>query len=261
MLKDVRHIALTGASAGIGAALVNRLAAPGLRLSLAGRDQEALGKLAETARIRGAEVEISALDVRDGAMTEKWVQTVWRAAPVDVFIASAGLFAGSPEAGVVEAPDDAVAVLETNLLGAVVGASEMARAMAARGQGRIVLLSSVAALIPQADAAAYSASKAGLTAYSAALRELLEPAGVAVSVVHPGHVRTRQTQLQNGVMPMMIEPDLAADRILAGLAKGQAEIHFPRPIWWFARLHQHLPYFLRRWLNRPYRFTVRGKAP
>ena len=63
----MRHIVISGASRGLGAALAQGFAAPGTRLFLTARSADALAKVAQFCRDAGAEVEILACDIRDPA--------------------------------------------------------------------------------------------------------------------------------------------------------------------------------------------------
>lgn len=174
-----------------------------------------------------------------------------------MLICCAGIFDGSRVKDEVERTEDAIRLIETNLTGPVVAATAMAERMKSRSTGHIVLISSLAALIPQADAAAYSATKAGLTAYGAALRELLHPAGIRVTVVHPGHVATAQTAQQVGPLPILMTPEAAVRRILRGLKSRKAQITFPRLLAIYARIYALMPFPLKRLANAGVRFVVR----
>ena len=83
--------------------------------------------------------------------------------------------------------------------------------MRGRQQGHIALIASLAALHPLADAPAYSASKAGLAAYGAALREMLAAEGITLSIVYPGHIDTDQAAVQHGPLPLLLMPEEAAE--------------------------------------------------
>ena len=103
----------------------------------------------------------------------------------------------------------------------------------------------MAALSPLADAPAYSASKAGLAAYATALRERLEPRGVTVSLVLPGHIKTAQTDDYPGSMPFLLSAADAAQRIRRGLDSRRDEIIFPRRLKMLIALGRFLPRRLR----------------
>ena len=91
----MRHIVISGASRGLGAALAQSFAAPGTRLFLTARSAEALAKVADLCRDAGSEVEILACDIRDPASLAPALLAFDDAAPVDLIIANAGASAGS----------------------------------------------------------------------------------------------------------------------------------------------------------------------
>ena len=245
-------VAITGAGSGIGAELARLYAARGCTLYLAGRDEARLRATAVACRDLGATANIDAVDVRDRQAVGCWID---RMGPADLMIVNAGLFAGRPDPHAFETTNLAEEVIRTNLIGAIHCAGQMAPLMAARGSGHIALISSLAGLAPSADAQAYSASKAGLTAYGQALREDLAPRGVRVSLVHPGHVETAQTAQHHGPLPLMLTAVEAARRIVAALDAGHGTA-FPRAAALWTRLLRLLPWRLRAWLNRAQRFTV-----
>jgi short-subunit dehydrogenase len=93
--------------------------------------------------------------------------------------------------------------------------------------GRLVLISSSAALLPLPRAEAYGTSKAGLTYLAKTLSVSLEPHKIKVTRVHPGFVDTPLTQKNNFPMPMLIDSKHAANKIIHGLSKGKTEINVP----------------------------------
>ena len=91
----MRHIVISGASRGPGAALAQGFATPGTRLFLTARSAEALAKVADLCRDAGSEVEILACDIRDPASLAPALLAFDDGAPVDLIIANAGASAGS----------------------------------------------------------------------------------------------------------------------------------------------------------------------
>ena len=91
----MRHILISGASRGPGAALAQGFATPGTRLFLTARSADALAKVAEFCRDAGSEVEILACDIRDPASLAPALLAFGDAAPVDLIIANAGTSSGS----------------------------------------------------------------------------------------------------------------------------------------------------------------------
>ncbi len=237
-----RTFVITGASSGIGAALARRLAGrPGAVLGLVGRDESRLAGVAADCRAAGAAVTAATLDVRDRDGLTSWLAGFDAATPVDGVIANAGVSAGSLPGGHPERGTQIYDVFEVNLGGALNAVVPMLPRMRARGRGRIVLVSSLAAFAPLADAAAYSASKAALLTWGLALRQGLRRDGVAVNVVCPGFVTTPMSASVRGWKPLEITADDAVGRIEAGLARDRAVIAFPWPLALASRLVPLVP--------------------
>ena len=86
-----RHVLITGASSGIGAALAREYAAPGVRLALFGRDEGRARAVAEDCRAKGALVACILVDVTDPEAMADAVGLVDDAHPLDLVIANAGV--------------------------------------------------------------------------------------------------------------------------------------------------------------------------
>ena len=94
--------------------------------------------------------------------------------------------------------------------------------------------------LPQA--AAYGASKAGLSHFAETLHLELAPRGISVYLINPGFVATPMTATNAFPMPALITPAEAADEIIAGLSRSGFEIHFPRRFTFWLKLLRLLPY-------------------
>lgn len=254
---DRLHIAITGASSGIGAALAEEYASPGRRLSLVARRMASLNDIARRCEKLGALVDVQQGDVRDAGEIARWYLHIERHQPVDVLIANAGIFDGHGPDDALETPFEARDLVDTNLLGAIYTAQAALPHMMTRKRGHIAFVSSLAARLPSADAPAYSASKAGLSAYAEALREFLLDHNVAISTIYPGHVSTAQTELHIGPLPLIISPTDAARRIRRALDRGQTNIAFPRRAAWLVAASRCLPWRLRARTARGTRFKVK----
>ena len=253
-------IAITGASSGIGAALALQLAEPGRVLALIGRDPDRLEQVAATCRSKRASCHIGCMDIRDSVRLAAFLEAVDREQPIETFISNAGILDGRRDGQVVESGETARSVLETNLLAAIDAVHLVLPKMRQRGRGEIVLVASLAALVPLPDAPAYSASKAGLLAYGLALRDAIAADGIKVVVACPGFVSTAMADVHLGPRPGEISADAAAALILRGLRRNKDLIGFPLVPFWLSRLSLLVPEFVRRRGARGTRFHV-GKRP
>ena len=110
-----------------------------------------------------------------------------------------------------------------------------------QGQGHVSLVSSVAGFRGLPQSLAYGPTKAALTHLAEVLYLDLHPLGLGVSVIHPGFVQTPLTAQNTFAMPALITPDVAAERMLAGWAKGAFEVQFPKRFTLWMQLLRILP--------------------
>jgi NADP-dependent 3-hydroxy acid dehydrogenase YdfG len=188
-----KTIVITGASAGIGAALAVRLAADGHDLVLAARRQEALDDVARRAEARGApRVLTVATDVTRRSEVERLsVAAIENFGGYDVWINNAGR--GITRQVLDLADDDIDQMIAVNVKSALYGMQTAVRHFIAHGGGHIINVSSFLGRVPMAThRSAYNAAKHALNALTANLRADLRKTHpeVKVSLVMPGMVGT-----------------------------------------------------------------------
>jgi NAD(P)-dependent dehydrogenase (short-subunit alcohol dehydrogenase family) len=173
-----RTAIVTGGSSGIGLAVGRRLVESGYDVVLNARTADRLQAAADGIGARWV--------AADSADEAAFAGVVAAASRVDLLVHAAGVMAGTFVRK--ESMATVESVLRTNLTSAFVVAHA---ALPAMGPGaRMVFLSSSSAHAPQPGKAAYSASKAGLNAFAAALAKEVERDGIAVHVVTTGPVAT-----------------------------------------------------------------------
>jgi short-subunit dehydrogenase len=246
---------VTGASRGIGAAVARRLAAPGLHMLLVARDAARLAETAAACAAVGAVVRSAGVDVADGPAMAAMLAEQDAAWPIDFVFANAGISTGR-HGGRLEPAERAAAVIRVNLEGVVNTVGPLAEPMAARGRGRIGLVSSIAGLLPLPDTPAYCASKSGLIAYGLALDATLRPRGVSVSVLCPGFIDTDMSGRYAGNKPFQMSAARAADIMVEATLKGRRLHAFPWQLAWLARGAARLPLALRARAMGGYRASV-----
>lgn len=182
-------VLVSGAGGGIGAATVRRFAAGGWRVAAADLDAGALARLegeAVVARLR--------CDVRSVAdCGDAVAQAVAAAGRLDALVNAAGVWREGPVAECSEADFDAV--VDVNLKGTFFLCAAAIPQLEATG-GSIVNVSSDAGRQGNLNAAAYCASKGGVTMFTRALALELAPRGVRANVVSPGDVDTPMLRFQ-----------------------------------------------------------------
>lgn len=247
------RVLITGATGAIGGALALEYAAPGVSLILQGRGLARLEALAVQCAARGARVSTKALDVRDRAALRRWLEAVCEEGAPDLVIVNAGVNTNVGPGKEGEPWPAVEALVEVNLLAAMVMVDTLQALMRARGSGQIALVSSLAGYYGLPVTPSYSASKAGLKAYGEALRGWLGPAGVRVNVVMPGYVKSPMCDDMPGPKPFLWSPERAARVIRRGLARDRARISFPFPLnwgcWWLAVLPAAVSNRIVRWLG------------
>lgn len=226
-----QHVFITGANSGIGGALGQAYARPGIRLSLTARDAARLEEIAARCRVKGAVTESRAIDVTDSGALTRWIEDCDDQQPVDMVIANAGVGGErviARDAG--ETLSVAHDIIATNILGVANTVIPLLPRFVARGRGHVAIMSSLAAYIGLPQAPLYSGSKAAIRVYGQGLRRLLALRGINVTVICPGFVDTPMSTSLPGGRPFLWSPERAAQRIMAGLARGKAEITFPWPL-------------------------------
>ncbi|WP_025600696.1 SDR family NAD(P)-dependent oxidoreductase [Burkholderia sp. WSM2230] len=236
-----RHVAITGASAGIGCALALAFAAPGVTLGLVARNSERLEACAQACREKGARVLTASLDVRDAAALGDWLNAFDTVHPIDLLIANAGVASTLAHVDDWEGRERTATIVDTNFYGALNAALPVIERMRVRRRGHIALISSIAALRGMAISPAYCASKAALKAWGDSVRPVLARDNIRVSVVLPGFVKTAMSDVFPGEKPFLWSADKAARHIQTKLAIGRAEIAFPNVLAFGMRLLPLLP--------------------
>ncbi|HXH59412.1 SDR family NAD(P)-dependent oxidoreductase [Iamia sp.] len=180
---------VTGASSGIGLGIARDLVRRGYDLVVAADEAEIHSAATELQGVDGADVRAVRVDLatRDGVRElAEATRTVGR--PVDALVLNAGVGVDGP---FVETDVDAhVRLIELNITSAVHLAGLLLPAMAARGEGRLMITSSVAAAMTGPLMSTYNASKTFLAAFAEALHEELDDCGVTVTALMPGGTDT-----------------------------------------------------------------------
>ena len=239
-------ILITGASSGLGAALARHYAASGVRLFLHGRDDARLAAAAAACTKAGAAVETHIGEVTDAAAMAAWIAACDHAQPLDLVIANAGISGGT--AGGPEGADQVRRIFAVNVDGVLNTVLPAVAAMTARGQGQIAIMGSIAGFLGLPNAPAYCASKAAVKTLGEGMRGPIAAAGVAVTVICPGYVKTPMTDANDFTMPFLMSVERAAGLIAAGLAANKARIAFPWPMVAAVRLLALLPPDMLAWL-------------
>jgi 3-hydroxybutyrate dehydrogenase len=181
-----RHALVTGAGRGIGAAIAQRLAAEGARVTLVARNER---QLQETAAPLGEAAQCIAADMTDlQAVSRGFDAAAESFGPVDILINNAGKAQSAP----LQRTSEELwhSLIAVNLTGAYHGIRAVLPTMLERKFGRIVSIASTAGLRGYPYVAAYCASKHGVIGLTRALALEVAQRNITVNAVCPGYTET-----------------------------------------------------------------------
>lgn len=180
---------VTGASSGIGLELAKIFAAEEFDLIIAAEDAE-LQTAAQGIAASGVSVEAVQVDLAtDEGVDELYRRIQAAGRPVDAIALNAGIGAGGAFATDTRLEDE-LKLIDLNVRSTVHLAKHVVKDMVARGEGRILFTSSIAATMPGSFQAVYNASKSFVQSFALAIREELKGTGVTVTSLQPGPTDT-----------------------------------------------------------------------
>ncbi|WP_116810067.1 SDR family NAD(P)-dependent oxidoreductase [Steroidobacter cummioxidans] len=183
-------VLITGASSGFGAHFAQVLASEGAKVGLAARRVEVLESIAAEIRKSGGVAATTKLDVANSESVRQAVQAIEQElGPIDVLVNNSGVSISKPLLEQTE--EDFDAVLNVNLRGAFLVATEAARRMKASGKGgSIINIESILSFRQAGQIAPYAASKAGLTQLTRSMALELARYKIRVNGIAPGYFAT-----------------------------------------------------------------------
>ncbi|WP_170373206.1 SDR family NAD(P)-dependent oxidoreductase [Ruegeria arenilitoris] len=223
---------IIGASEGLGRALAEGLSGQGAHLVLSARNAERLEQICAAL----PHARAVPLDVTDLAQVRRAVAEI---GPVDGLVYNAGAY--EPMRAQDWKTEAALAISDVNYSGALRVLGETVPAMVKTGRGDITLIGSLAGYHGLPAAIGYGSSKAALISLAETMRHDVAGTGVTVRIVNPGFIKTRLTDKNSFKMPMLMEPEDAAQRVLRAMAHRRFRTDFPAPFSWVIRLIDYLP--------------------
>ncbi|WP_412555544.1 SDR family NAD(P)-dependent oxidoreductase [Shimia sp. MIT1388] len=223
---------LIGASEGLGRAIAEQLSEEGAQVILSARNGERLASLCSA--LPGTRVLI--LDVTDTDAVRAAAKSVGR---IDGVIYNAGAY--DPMPATEWDSHSALQMADVNFMGAMRVLGEVTPKFVAQGHGDITLIGSLAGYRGLPKAIGYGASKAALVSLAETMRHDLKDTGVTVRLINPGFIKTRLTEKNSFAMPMLMQAENAAARVVQAMRTERFRTDFPRPFSWVMKSLQYLP--------------------
>jgi short-subunit dehydrogenase len=179
-----RFAVVTGASSGIGFELARLLSEDGFELIVAAEDDDIVTAARELGEADAVQVDLSTDGVRE---LHRRLEATGR--PVDALVLNAGIGAGGAFVDDTDLADE-LRLIDLNVRSTVHLAKLVLPRMVERGEGRVLITSSIASTMPGSFQAVYNASKSFVQSFGLALREELKDTGVTVTSLMPGPTDT-----------------------------------------------------------------------
>jgi short-subunit dehydrogenase len=261
MFKD-KVVWITGASSGIGEALARALADDGAILILTARRTDRLEAL--RAQLKDPrKVHLLPGDLGDPGAIEPLARTAEAfVGRIDVLVNNAGI---SQRTTALETRiEDVRRLMEINFFAPIALTNAVLPAMISRGNGHIVIISSVAGYVGTPLRSSYAASKHAVRGYYDSLRAELHGSGVGVTIACPGYINTEITEhaiapggrehgKRDKAIAKGLAPETCAKAILKAIAKGKTEMSIGGP--------EVMAIYLKRFFPKVVERFVPGQTP
>jgi short-subunit dehydrogenase len=230
-LLEGRTALITGASAGIGAALAVDLAGKGVTVGLAARRADRLAEVLEQCRAHTPESQMFVADVSIGEQVDALADSaIDELGPIDILVNNAGM----PKRRAITAldPETIELVMATNYYSAARLTLRLLPHLLEQPRAHIINVSSIAAKLAAPGEAAYDASKAAVSAFFEAMAVELYDTDVSVHLVYPAIIDTELFDLPGNdpLPPTPVEalpPSAVVDAIVGQLTGGPIEAWVP----------------------------------
>ena len=225
---------ITGASEGIGAALVHELLYNNYKVVAISRNLKKLSKLKSFNSKYKNDLKIFSADVKNSFQLLSIAKDI---KSPDLLILNAGIY----EPVLIEnfSLDTFIKQSEINYLGVIKSFDAFIKKMLLSKSGTVLIMSSIAGWIGLPKASAYAPTKSALKLFAQSIRYDLAKYNIVVKLCSPGFVNTKAVKVNDFKMPGLIEPNVAAKIIVKNLSSKKFEITFP---WFFSTVMKFLTY-------------------
>jgi NAD(P)-dependent dehydrogenase (short-subunit alcohol dehydrogenase family) len=220
-----------------------------MKVAIGDLDHELVSRAAQSV---GGETLGLALDVTDGDSFSAFLDAVeGELGPLGVLVNNAGVFTAGPYES--EPDEVTLRVFEANVLGCAIGSKLAIQRFLPRGDGHLVNMASIGAIVATAGASSYSASKHAVLGLTRSLRWELAGTGVRATVVMPGVIDTEMTASMPRPKGLALPPVPASavgDAVVSALRSGKPEVFVPAAVTPLARLLSVLGPRTGDWVKR-----------
>ena len=225
---------ITGASEGIGAALVNELLQNNYKVIAISRNLKKLSKLKSFNSKYKNDLKTFSADVTNSSQLLSISKDI---KSPDLLILNAGIY----EPVIIEnfSIKSFIKQSEINYLGVIKSFDAFIKKMLLSKSGTVLIMSSIAGWIGLPKASAYAPTKSALKLFAQSIRYDLAKYNIVVKLCSPGFVNTQAVKINDFKMPGLIEPNVAAKIILKNLSSKKFEITFP---WFFSTVMKFLTF-------------------
>lgn len=188
---DGKTVLVTGSSKGIGAGIARTFAREGATVVVHGRDQAQASAVADDIVAQGGRAHVVLGDLTDDAAVDSIVADALRhVRTIDILVNNAGGSGDSKEDWTTSNPAQWAQVYDRNVLAALRVTTRLLPGMRQAGWGRVINISSSAALMPPATKGDYAACKAAINAMTASLAKAVAAQGITVNAISPGTIHS-----------------------------------------------------------------------
>ena len=224
---------LIGASEGLGEALARKMSASGTELILSSRDETKLKAIVETLPNKATALSCDVGSQRSVDLALSQLMDI------DGVVFLAGVYWPMPATDWKSA--EAVTMVDINLTGAMRTLGPVIEKFVERDQGHVVITGSLVGFRGLPRSIGYTASKAGLMTLAESMYYDLRKTGISVQMVNPGYIKTRLTDKNKFKMPMIMEPEAAAEVMFEHMKTDSFSKSFPWPLSTLFRIGPLLP--------------------
>lgn len=250
-MTSIRIVVITGATSGLGHALVRLHLEKGDVVVATGRKMPGLQALAKE-HSSSERLHTHLFDVSDKQAATQLADWVFaRFGRCDLLYNNAGTAVFAPFAQM--SGSEVEEMVQTNIVGVMYTTRAFLPMMQQACSGHIVNIASLAGQVATAKAAVYAASKAAVIRFSEGLRHELEPDGIRVTCAMPGPIDTpfldradRTGSYRTKVSRYLLTPEQTAGRILNAVEKGKAEVAMPLRLHFLSLLYALFPHSVKR---------------